>query len=194
MAKVTGPLMSMSARGKLANSMVFFGWKGLAVVRQWLKPANPQSTNQGDRRVILGGTGRAVGTIRPCTGDKTVSAFAQQLVNLGLIPAAQTKQSFLVQYIIDHYLYDATAYTNELAELTAHTAYSAFSNGAASLNIVDFGLDYASIAPYDKALGLYLIAKAAHDLGFVGTPYTTPISNWSANDVSAMINDFTSAT
>jgi len=194
MAKVTGPLMSMSAAGKVAKSIVFFGWKGINVVRQWLKPANPQSTDQGDQRIFMGGTGRAVGEIRPNTGSTVSSAFAKQLIDLGLIPSAQTKQSFLVQYILDHYLTDATAYAGELAALTAHTVYGAFTSAADTLGIVEFDLDYASVAPYNKGLGLYLIAKAASALGFTGTPYTTNITAWVTADVNGMINDFTSAT
>jgi len=194
MAKVTGPLMSFSATGKLADAIVYFGWKGLAVVRQWLKPANPQTSDQGDRRIIIGGTGRAVGEICPNTGSTVNSVFAQQLIDLGLIPTAQTKQSFMVQYILDHYLTDATDYAAELAALTAHTVYGAFTNAADTLNIVEFDLAYAAIAPYDIGLGLYLIAKAAIDLGFTGTPYTTNISAWVTADVNGMVNDFTSAT
>lgn len=46
MAKVTGPLMSIDARGKLANAIVFMGWRGINTVRQWVKPANPNSAAQ----------------------------------------------------------------------------------------------------------------------------------------------------
>lgn len=177
--------MSISASGKLADSIVFFGWKGLQVVRQWLKPANPQTWSQGDNRIYLGGTGRAVGKIQP------EKAIAQQLTDLGLLPAGQTKQSFLVKYIIDHYLTDATAYANELAEVAAHTASLSFGTAATTLDIVDFDLAYASVAAYDKALGIYLIAKSLIALGLDGTPYTTNITAWVEADVNGMINDFT---
>lgn len=188
MAKVTGPLFSISASGKIADSMVYFGWKGVNVVRQWLKPANPMSDTQGDQRIMLGGTGRAVGKIQP------EKVFAQQLIDLNLIPAGQTKQSFLVKYILEHYLTDATAYAAQLAELTGHTASLAFGTAADNLTIVEFDLDYATIAAYNKGLGLYLIAKASTALGLVGTPYTTNITAWVAADVNGMVNDFTNAT
>jgi len=139
MAKVTGPLFSVSASGKIADSIVFFGWKGINVVRQWLKPANPQSVTQGDQRIFLGGTGRAVGKIQPA------KAVAQQLTDLGLVVAPQTKQSFLVRYILNTYLTDATAYAAELAALTAHTASLAFGTGADNLDIVEFDLSYATV-------------------------------------------------
>jgi hypothetical protein len=187
MAKVTGPLYSMSASGKLADAMVYFGWKGINVVRGWVKPANPQSASQGDQRIIIGGTGRAVGEV------KSTFAFAQQLIDLNLIPGGQTKQSFLVKYILDHYLMDATAYNAELALLTAHTSYADFQAAADELGIVAFDLDYATVVEYDKALGLYLIAKTAIALAFTGTPYTTNITAWVTADINGMINDFTAA-
>jgi len=185
MAKVTGPLFSLSASGKIADAMVFFGWKGINVVRGWVIPANPQSADQGDQRVAVGGTGRSVGKIQP------EKSFAQQLIDLSLIPAGQTKQSFMVKYILDHYLTDATAYAAELALLTAHTSYTPFQDAADTLTIVEFDLDYATNAPYDKALGLYLIAKTAIALAFTGTPYASNITEWVTADVDGMINDFT---
>lgn len=187
MAKVTGPLYSMSASGKLADAMVFFGWKGVNVVRGWVKPSNPQSGAQGDQRIIIGGTGRAVGEIKP------EKRFAQQLIDLGLIPGGQTKQSFLVKYIIDHYLYNTTVYASELAALTGHAEYDVWQTAADTLGIVEFDLDYANIAAYNKALGLYLIAKAAIALGFTGTPYTTALASWVTTDINGMIADFTTA-
>ena len=183
MAKCTGPLYSLSASGKIANAMVYFTWKGVNVVREWLKPANPQSAAQGNQRCILGGTGRAVGEILPRPGFTTVSAFAQQLIDLKLIPGGQTKQSFLVKYILDHYLTDATAFGTELAAFTTHTYSAVFGTSADALGIVDFSLTYDSIAAYSKGLGLYLIAKSAIALGFDGTPYLSAIGTWVTADI-----------
>ena len=193
MAKCTGPLYSLSASGKLADAMVYFNWKGINVVREWLKPSNPQSATQGNQRCILGGTGRAAGKILPRPGFATVSAFAQQLITLKLIPGGQTKQSFLVKYILDHYLTDATAFAAMLLEFTTHTYSAVFGTSADSLGIVDFSLTYDSIAVYSKGLGLYLIAKTAIALGFDGTPYLSAIGTWVTADVEGMITDFTTA-
>lgn len=46
MAKVTGPLMSMDARGALGKAIVFSNWKGVAVVRQFVIPSNPNTALQ----------------------------------------------------------------------------------------------------------------------------------------------------
>jgi len=187
MARVTGPLMSMDARGSVAKAIVFSIWNGVNYVRHWLKPANPEEAGQGDRRIILGGTGRAVGQIQ------AGKAFAEQLRTLGLVPAKQSKQSFLVQYILEHYILGSTTYAAELAAISDHTSKDAFDAAADALGITEFDLDYAAVAPYDKALGLYLIAKSAIALGLSGTPYTTDITAWVTADVNGMVNDFTNA-
>src|SRR4030065_2053165 len=98
MAKVTGPLMSMSASGSVGKAIVFSICKGAAYVRQWLIPRNPQSAGQGDQRIILGGTGRAVGKVQV---DSTIDT---KLIASGAVPSTQSKQSYLVEYILDHYL------------------------------------------------------------------------------------------
>lgn len=187
MAKVTGPLYSMSASGKLGDAMVYFGWKGINVVRGYVIPSNPQSAAQGDQRIIVGGTGRSVGEVKPNT------AFAQQLIDLNLVPGGQTKQSFMVKYIIDHYLSTTALYVTELANLTGHAEYDVFQSSADTLGIVAFDLDYANIDAYNKALGLYLIAKTAIALGFTGTPYTTALASWVTADIQGMVADMTGA-
>ncbi len=50
MAKVNAPLFSFNAAGKLANSLVYFGWKGLDVVRSYVVPANPKTAGQVTQR------------------------------------------------------------------------------------------------------------------------------------------------
>ncbi len=193
MAKVTGPLFSMGASGKLGDAIVYFAWKGINVVREYIIPVNKESSGQGDRRIMFGGQGRACGEILPRPGFPTVSAFAQQLIDLQLIPGGQTKQSFLVKYILDHYLTNSTTYAAELAEITGHTMYTQFGAAADTLGIVAFDLDYAAIAPFDKALGLYLIAKAAIALSFTGTPYSILLTSWTGTQVDDLIADFTGA-
>jgi hypothetical protein len=185
MAKTQGPLFSVSASGKFADALVYFTWKGVNVVRQWVIPTNKMSLAQGDTRIFLGGTGRACGEV------KAGSSYAQQLVDLGLVPGGQTKQSYLVKYILDHYLMSVTYYTAEIAALTGHAEYDVWQTAADTLGIVTFDLDYATAPEYNKALGLYLLAKSAIALGFTGTPYTTALASWVTTDINGMISDFT---
>jgi len=46
LAKVTGPLFSLDASGKFADSLVFAKWKGINTVRQYAKPTNVNSAKQ----------------------------------------------------------------------------------------------------------------------------------------------------
>lgn len=183
MAKLTAPLMSLAASGKIGDALVFFTWKGRNVARQWLKPANPQSTGQGDQRIIIGGTGRAVGSM---AADE---AYHQQLIDLELIPGGQTKQSYMVKYIIDNYLSTTTLYTAKIATVTGHTSYTSFEQGADDLSIAEFDLDYAAVGPYNKALGVYLLAEAAIALSFTGSPYTTALTSWVGAHIDEMVSD-----
>jgi len=192
MAILTGPLMSLDARGKLANALVFIGWKGIKTVRQWVKPANPQSINQGNVRLVLGGTGRAMGKVGVDSGIHT------QLKDLDLIPDQQSKQSYLVQYIREQYLAGTgatftAAYVAQLALCTGHTKYTTFQNAADDLDITEYDLTYAGISPYDKAFGIFLLAKACIALSFTGTPYTLAIDEWTEIQVASFTADFAAA-
>lgn len=50
MARLNGPLFSLDARGKLANALVYSGWKGISTARQYVVPANPQTAAQTTQR------------------------------------------------------------------------------------------------------------------------------------------------
>jgi len=183
MAKVTGPLMSLSASGKIANTIVFAGWKGVQYARQYVIPANPQSEGQGDQRIMMGGTGRACGKV------SVSGTFNTKLAALDVVPAGQSKQSYLVKYILDHYLDSVTNYEAQLALLTGHTAYTSFQTGATALGINDFDLSYATTESYDRGLGLFLLAKTAQALGFTGEPYSTALTDWTGADIDLMVAD-----
>jgi len=192
MAKVWGPLHSDDARGKLADSLVFMGWKGIKTVRQWLKPTNPQRAKQGNIRTIIGGLGRACGQV---LAD---SAFHDQLIDLDLIPDQQSKQSYLVQYIKDNYLAGGgatmtAAYVDQVASFAGSDGYTSWTGVAVDLGILDFSLDYDTIDDFDKGFGLFLIAKAAKALSFTGAPYTDAeeVISWTTEQIEEFVADLT---
>jgi len=53
MAKLKAPLLSLGASGAIGKSLVFFGWKGLDVVREYVVPANPKSDDQITQRAYM---------------------------------------------------------------------------------------------------------------------------------------------
>jgi len=115
MAKVSGPLMSMQASGKFADTLVFSNRKGANVVRQLVIPANPMSANQeiARNRVRVCGAAQAYCNLEAQFGEaRTITDKA------GLVAAApgnQTWNSYLVDLMIGagNVNYDAavTAYT-----------------------------------------------------------------------------------
>ena len=53
MARVTGPLFSMTARGKIADALVYAAWKGIDTVRSYVVPANPKTAAQVAQRALM---------------------------------------------------------------------------------------------------------------------------------------------
>jgi len=187
MAKVTGPLMFMSASGKIADALVFAAWKGVSYVRQFVIPTNPQSEGQGDQRIIMGGTGKACGKVA------VTSPFNTKLSALGVVPAGQSKQSYLVKYILDHYLDTITKYTAELAAVTAYSGITSWKAGAVTLGITDFDLSYAAVGAYAKAVGLTLLYKTQQALGFTGSAFTPTLATMTNTKVHAFISTLKTA-
>ena len=116
MAKVTGPLMSMSASGKFAGSLVFADRLGTNVVRELVTPANPKSADQATARNIVRATGAAQSFANASLelGDgRLITDKAQLQLDT---PAGQTWNSYLVK------LMTGVATVNYLAAAAIWTA------------------------------------------------------------------------
>lgn len=189
MAKVQGPLMSLEARGKIGDAIVFFPWKGLHVVRQWLKPTNPKTSDQGDIRLALGALGRACSVIGPA------AAYAGE-VKLYVL-AGKTWISTIVKYMIEGYMKDGTAFDVLHDEYAAHTAKTDFDTAAVALNLIEFDIEYkGALNLAEPGFMLYLAAKYATAMyvfdptRFNRTPYTTALASWVAADITSMVAEF----
>lgn len=53
MAKLRGPLFSLGASQQIGKALVFFPWKGLDVVREYVIPSNPKSAAQNTQRSYM---------------------------------------------------------------------------------------------------------------------------------------------
>lgn len=53
MAKVKGPILSISARGQIGKSQVYADWRGVLYARQHVIPANPNTLAQQETRDTL---------------------------------------------------------------------------------------------------------------------------------------------
>lgn len=187
MAKVVMPLGSAQASGKL-GPLVFGAWKGRNVVRGLVIPANPQTADQGDQRLVMGGVGRAVGKIGKA------SPFHNMLVSLGLIPNGQTKQSAVVKAIIELYMPTAVAFEAIRTEFEAHTGKAAFNTLAGQLMLADFDVLYKGTTNiFSKGMMAYILAKYAIDADFTGAPYTTALASWTTTQCDLLKTALTAA-
>ena len=192
MAKVTGPLFSVSATGKIADAIVFFPWKGRHVVRQWLKPANPMSALQGTQRLICGALGRSVSPIHTTSA---VAADVRLYMAVGTTWVAE-----IVKYMIDSVVNDGTAWDALVTEAEGHTAWAAFGTEAVALNLHQLDIAYKGCADL-AAPGtiLYLIAKCLTNWELLGTkgfqrsPYTIALASWVEANIQAMVAEFAAA-
>lgn len=84
MAKLKGPLFSLGASGQLAKTIVYFGWKGIQVAREYVVPSNPKTADQITQRGYVTAAVAAIHTAQadadhPLTSEDQVaySALAQ---------------------------------------------------------------------------------------------------------------------
>jgi hypothetical protein len=188
MAKVTGPLFSLTASGKLANAMVHFSWKGINCVRSWVVPLNKKSEDQGDIRTILAGLGRASRVI-----EKT-SPY-----HVDAVKVAGPQQSFvsaLVGFIMNNIMKDGTQFDTEYTEYSTHTAKTNFNTSAATLGLADFSLPYSGTTNvFTAGMQLYELAKYgclrknAVENAFNRAPYTTALASWTSAEVALLVTD-----
>lgn len=125
MAKVTGPLMSMDARGSMGGVLTFTNWKGRPVVRQLVTPANPKSANQETARnaikVLGAGQHFAQLTALKRAGETLTDKQEMQ----ALAPAGQAWNGFLVKSAIGagQVTYDAASAAYALLTAPQKTAW-----------------------------------------------------------------------
>lgn len=186
MAKVTMPLMSTEARGKIADALVFFPWKGLNIVRQWLKPANPQSTDQMTARTKLAAIGKAISKIQT-PADISSGSIIYQL-SLDKAPSGQPWNSYFAKKVLDH-IKTTSNWTNLTAAWSTATAYTNFNGLATTLGLVDFNLTTGYTETIAAGLQLYMAAYAAYALEL--SEYNTDPEGWAITLATAFMQDFT---
>jgi len=188
MAKVTGPLFSIEARGKIADAMVHFPWKGLNVVRGWVKPANKQTPDQGDIRLMVGGLGRSM------TTPKAGSLFRTDLLELA--NGVETWNSAYVKFAMLNIMTDATAYEAVYTAFEAQPNKALFTAAALAAGLTDLDITYKGTAHlFSKGMMFYMLAKTAqaihvlHSALFAAEPYLTALVNWNATQVNQLKAD-----
>lgn len=88
MAKLKAPLLSLGASGSIAKTLTFFNWKGLNVVREWVKPANPDTALQQTQRAYLTA---AVAMVHTAQARATFMLNSDDQIAYSLLAAAKGK-------------------------------------------------------------------------------------------------------
>ena len=74
MAKLKAPLLSLGAAGAIGKTLVYFPWKGIDCVREYVIPANPDTPLQGAQRDKLTEMVAAIHTAQAMPNYPLVSA------------------------------------------------------------------------------------------------------------------------
>jgi len=98
MAKVTGPLFSMSASGTIGKAITFATWKGKEYCRSYAIPSNPQSVKQTNLRDAFALT-VAYWQAQDSSSKATWNTFAEGTGKSGF---NQFVERSLKAYIADH--------------------------------------------------------------------------------------------
>jgi hypothetical protein len=199
MAKVDGPLLSIEARGKIADAIVFFPWKGRHVVRQWLKPTNPKSTLQGYVRVAMKLIAKEIEKISCTRNGDTLNSKLYTLCT-AKAPAGLNWNAFHAQGFLALCQSANTFLTASFAALVAEYSslgtdvLTAFETNATALGLADLAFGYGYTTNCPAGLQLFLGAKAAYHNSLVASaPYNIDPVSWAASDVNNFKSDHTTA-
>jgi len=191
MAKVTGPLFSLSASGKIGDCMVHFGWKGRNVVRQWLKPTNPRDQQQKEVRQALAAAGKNVKLVKgPQTGLLSGSKMYQMLV--ADAPATQIWNAHLSKNILED-LAAPAALTAFSAAMFATDTIDKWREMATSLGFTTLAVGDTFATELSPELQLAMGAYAAYKLelsSYTDVMNTYP-SNWTTDEIENFACDYT---
>jgi len=193
MAKVEGPLFSLEARGKIGDAIVYFPWKGRHVVRQWLKPTNPQSALQGYVRGALKAIGKFISQIlcisKGSALDSLLYADATSSVDAGMNWNAWLGGGFLDALQVGG-AFKTTAFTNYVEEYSSSieaTVKAAFESMATTLGLEDFAMAYGYTTSIPAGLQLYFGAVACYKKTVSNaSPWNVVPVSWDTADVTTL--------
>lgn len=162
MAKVTGPFLSLGARGTLAGALTASNWKGISTMRIKSTPSNPKTDAQMAARAFLAVGGKITKRV-DIAGD--VVSFVK-----GKTPAMQSWASYFVREMLG---------TNNANINAAKTAYNTagnstvkgyFDDAAAQAGIESVDLDGTANTQVSRGLALWCAYAASRRLADPSAP------------------------
>ena len=99
MAKISGPFLSMTASGTVGNVLTAAKWKGIAYMRKWFVPSNPQTSKQTNIRLAMSISVAKWGVM---------SQAIQDSFNTGAEGTSQSGFNLFVSRLLDAYITQKT--------------------------------------------------------------------------------------
>lgn len=164
MAKVSGPLMSLSASGSIADTITFSIWKGRPYVRELVIPSNPQTAGQAAVRSILGAIAKSAKAVLTSFKDGAGFGSAFFQTARAAAPSGITWANFMGK----------EAYASDSAMRAAWAALSGteqgyFTTAAATVSLVDYDPSYPDGTSTPAGELLFLLAYfAVNSLEYAG--------------------------
>lgn len=177
MAKVTGPLLSLSASGTVGKALTFGSWKGINTARIASTPSNPQTTSQMANRAFLAAGGKITKVTHPMSSE---AEFLRTKT-----PAGQSYASYFIREIL------GTGNVNIAAAKTAYNtggnaAVKAFFDAAAAdISLESVSLDGTSNTEVSGGLALWAAYAASYRLGSPNAPAAVTSASESQVDTYA---------
>lgn len=166
MAKVSAPLFSFGASGKLADSLVFFPWKGLNVIRKWLVPSNPKTLPQTTQRGYMTAGVTAVHTAQALAADNLAADDCSAYSLWGsCYPTPRTWFNQVVKNFIDqmvaglqYVIYRGSVLTPGAAQVTFLLKYTKGGANDITAGAVWYGTSKTALINSSAATGAQIIA------------------------------------
>lgn len=175
MAKVTGPLFSVSASGAVGKSIVFFQLPhcvGKTPVRQWTVPANPQTTDQGDVRLKLQAAGRVARRVQ------AGSTLREQIQSV--TPTGHIWNSYYVTSMLGRNMANVDTALSQWDGLDP-SLQDDWESQATQIPLEASSVAYSDVGDISPGQALYIAAYGAYMLG-VAAADTAP-ETWDATKI-----------
>lgn len=164
MAKVTGPFLSLGARGTLGNALTASNWKGINTMRIKSTPSNPKTDAQMSARSYLAVGGKLTKRA-DLAGD--VVTFIK-----GKTPAQQSWASYFVREMLGGNNVNIVAAKAAYALVGNATVKAFFDDAAAQAGIESVDLDGTSNTQIAAGCVLWAAYEASHRLSDTSAPST----------------------
>ena len=181
MAKLKAPLLSLGASQQLGKTLVFFAWKGLNVVREYVVPSNPKTALQTTQRGYVTAAVAMVHTAQ--TRALTPLTSEDQVANSALASAKGLIMTWFNQMV--------KLWIDVKVAGNTPIVYSSGAVGNTLTTTIQVGIYLNEETPSDLAAGKFYFGSSRTNL--INTSVATIVAGAEANIANADLSAFLTA-